>query len=682
LTKIILNHELIRVYQGESLRYLYVLTNFKNDLLLFLNQSEQNLKKSFDNTLRTIFKSIKDKIDNDPFQIYIILYNYVSLYTDKLETSNTPEYLKNLQKILQKNNLFLSEEKLTSHYFYTHYIRPYVRPGFIDSYITLEPPADAIFIKSYVIQGDNRRPARVNIYQRKTKPENIYFLIPPEYELNQQELHLLETIREKLANHRPKDTSFLDAQNARDYFKNFAKKALSNLSSHFSAHSESIDMEKLADMFAQYTAGLGIIEDLLTDNNIQDVYINAPVENNPIHLIVNGEEYSSNIYLSTIDIDALASRFRTFSGRPFSEANPVLDMHLPRFHTRVAAVTNPLTPKGTAMALRRHRNQPWTLAHFIDNDMLSAEAAGLLSFLIDGQATMLIAGSRGAGKTSLLSALLLEIPQRYRILTIEDTSEIPLDELQNKGYRIQSLLTKSIVANQQSSDLDASIALRTALRLGESVLVLGEVRGIEAQVLFEAMRVGAAGNLILGTIHGSTTLDVYERIVYDIGIPPTSFKAVDAVLIAAPIRKEGGIERKRRLIQVSEIMKNAWKQNTSFDNHFNDLMSYDSGSDTLHFSDLLMMGQSTLIQSIAMKWGITVEKALENIRLRTFIKKQIVEAGQNNKKLLEAECVRDANNMFWMYLEESKQRHTTVDYGFIKHKWSRWFDRYVGEHTL
>ena len=157
-------------------------------------------------------------------------------------------------------------------------------------------------------------------------------------------------------------------------------------------------------------------------------------------------------------------------------------MDLDIYHTRVAAISNPLTPKGIAFALRRHRKHPWTLAHFIANKMLSPFAAGLLSLLVDGQSSLLIAGSRGAGKTSLLSALLLEIPQRFRILTIEDTSEIPVDELQKIDYKIQSLLTKSLAAGSSSTEMHPTDTLRTALRLGESVLILGEVRGIEAKV--------------------------------------------------------------------------------------------------------------------------------------------------------------------------------------------------------
>ena len=76
--------------------------------------------------------------------------------------------------------------------------------------------------------------------------------------------------------------------------------------------------------------------------------------------------------------------------------------------------------------------------------MISPLAAGFLSFLIDGQSSLLVAGSRGAGKTSLLGALMLEIPQRFRILTIEDTPEVPVEFLQQYGYKIQSLITKSL----------------------------------------------------------------------------------------------------------------------------------------------------------------------------------------------------------------------------------------------
>jgi len=246
---------------------------------------------------------------------------------------------------------------------------------------------------------------------------------------------------------------------------------------------------------------------------------------------------------------------------------------------------------------------------------------------------------------------------------------------------MQSLITRSISAGNTTTEVSPTDALRTALRLGESVLILGEVRGIEAKVLFEAMRVGAAGNLIMGTIHGSTTRDVYERVVFDIGVPSTSFKAVDAVVIAAPIRTEGRIERKRRVVQISEIAKTGWTTNPDPDKVFNDIMQYSASSDTLVTTDILDMGQSQIIGNIAKKWGISVEKALQNIKLRGVIKKTIVEHSKKNPELLEATANRDANNAFWMFIEECKQYNGSVDYNKVHDKWMKWFEEYTGKFT-
>ena len=382
------------------------------------------------------------------------------------------------------------------------------------------------------------------------------------------------------------------------------------------------------------------------------------------------------MFLSEDDVKALASRFRSISGRPFSEASPILDMDLTQFHTRVAAISNPLTPKGIAFALRRHRKHPWTLAHFIKNNMISSYAAGLLSLLIDGQTSILIAGSRGAGKTSLLTALINEIPKQFRILTIEDTTELPILQYQQQGFKIQSLVTKSMLSSEHSSELSPTNALRTALRLGESVLIIGEVRGTEAKVLFEAMRVGAAGNLIMGTIHGSTTQDVYERIVYDIGVSPSSFKAVEAVIIAAPIRKEGGFEKQRRVIQVSEIRKKGVLDFTNPSTIFSDLLLYDTNIDCLEQTNILSIGQSELLEHIAKKWGVTIEKILENIQTRAWIKDHIVRISDTSPSVLEAPFIQKSNSIFWMLIEANKHQGS-INFSTIKTQWKHWFDEYI-----
>lgn len=680
-TRLVLQHSLIKVYSGQQLQILLGFSQFIDAVSTFntvnLDSKSKTEKTAMYLQVRNDIEELKTKVQSDPISVYYELKKIRSQLSQKIAAS---PLFDTLNELLWKGDLhrFLTEESVDSNQFYTTHLNPYVRPGFIDSYIHLEPPGDAVFLQSYEINRKNRRPLTVSLYTLQNRPEKLYFVVPPEFDLPRDELQLLEKVRSHLSKHRPKDASFLDAETAREYFQHFARNTIASLLETLQLSIPASRIDYLADVFARYTAGFGILEDLLLDHHIQDIYVNAPVAENPLHLVVDGEEYTSNVFLSHGDIDALASRFRTLSGRAFSEASPVLDMDLQGFRTRVAAISNPLTPKGIAFAFRRHRQKPWTLAHFVANKMLSAQAAGLLSFLVDGQASLLIAGSRGAGKTSLLSSLILEIPQRFRILTIEDTAEIPVEDFQQYNYKIQSLITKSIASQSTAAEVDPTDALRTALRLGESVLVLGEVRGVEAKVLFEAMRVGAAGNLIMGTIHGSTTRDVYERVVYDIGVPPTSFKAVDAVVIAAPIREEGGIERKRRITQISEITKKGWTTAPDADHVFQDIMTYDTATDTMNPTPLLNKHQSTVIQSIARKWGISLDKAMENINLRAHIKQQLVEQSTQYPELLEAPAVRDANNQLWMLIETSRQHHDTVDYQKIQRQWDTWLTYYVG----
>ncbi len=683
--RLVLNHAIVKVFTGAEMRLLNDMTRFVESLQSYthlrLYQKDFSKCKPCSEKRRNELQGYLQNVSRDPVEVILRLKELVETHRNVESSFRECEekYRKYLYEIIKNNDFsaLFNVKHLTSESIYFKHIRPYVRPGFIDSYIYLEPPVDAVFLKSYEVARDKGRPLHVSLYFLRSRPEKLYFVVPPEYELPRKELYLLEEVRLHLSRHRPKDVAFMDAQTAEEYFQCLGAQIIARYVEGKKLDLDGERIRYLADLFSRYSAGFGILEDLLLDPHIQDIYVNAPVMNNPLHLVVDGEEYTSNIYLSDNDIDTLASRFRTLSGRAFSEASPVLDMDLEKYRTRVTAISNPLTPRGIAFALRRHRSNPWTLPHFIANNMISATAAGFLSFLIDGQASLLIAGSRGSGKTSLLGACLFEIPQRFRILSIEDTTEIPIDHFQRYGYKLQSLITKSITTSSASTEIDPTDALRTALRLGESVLILGEVRGVEAKVLFEAMRVGAAGNLIMGTIHGSTTRDVYERVVYDIGVPATSFKAVDAVVIAAPIRCEGGIERKRRVIQISEITKTGWGTTPDPEKVFQDVMLYDATKDTLCSTDLLDMGQSQVVQSIAKKWGITVEKALQNIQLRTDIKNTIVEYSRNHKELLEAETTRNANNMFWMSVEESKLHNRTVDYRQVRKIWMKWFEEYV-----
>ena len=140
--------------------------------------------------------------------------------------------------------------------------------------------------------------------------------------------------------------------------------------------------------------------------------VNAPVSLSPIFVRHNEfDECATNLIPSQDDADSWATKFRMMSGRALDEANPVLDTNLVLngISARVAIIQRPLSAGGLAYALRRHRSKPWTLPLFIKNKMIDSLSAGLLSFIIDGARTVLVAGTRSSGKTSLLGKALSKL---------------------------------------------------------------------------------------------------------------------------------------------------------------------------------------------------------------------------------------------------------------------------------
>ncbi len=283
--------------------------------------------------------------------------------------------------------------------------------------------------------------------------------------------------------------------------------------------------ERLSRVLAKHTRGYGLLADLFADARVSDVFVTAPVADNPVRVRLDDRTVPTNVRLTRGGVEALASRFRAESGRAFSRADPTLDatVTVGDRRVRVAGVTDPASD-GTGFTFRAHDGDAWTLPGLVANDTLTARAGALLSLAVERGRSLLIAGPRGAGKTTLLGALLWELPAAVRTVLIEDTPELPVESLQAAGRDVQALRTG------EDADLAPEAALRTALRLGDGALVVGEVRGAEAQVLYEAMRVGANSEAVLGTIHGDGAESTYERVVSDLGVPPSSFGVTDAIV--------------------------------------------------------------------------------------------------------------------------------------------------------
>jgi type IV secretory pathway ATPase VirB11/archaellum biosynthesis ATPase len=550
-------------------------------------------------------------------------------------------------------------------------LAPCIMPRFSRSRVLERPPPGSVFLRSYEVEPDGACPImRVSLYGLPGSLEKLYFAMPWEYDMDPGDLSLIVDARDRLLKRRPGEDELPDADGTRAFFTRHAKSALLGAAMARGLPLETGRLEQLAATFVKYTSGLGIMEDVLADPHIQDAYVNAPVGATPLHVVVDGEECTSNVYLSESDVEALISRLRAISGRPFSEASPVLDMDLEQFHTRVSAIGSPLS-RGLAYAFRRHKKTPWTLPQLVGRRMLPPYAAGLLSLLVDGHASLLITGTRGAGKTSLLSALMLEIPQSYRILAIEDTPELPVEDMQRHGWKVQGIGTRAAVAGSEA-EFQASDALRAALRLGESALVIGEVRGVEARSLYEAMRVGASGNSVMGTIHGASCRDVLERVVNDIGVPPASFKATDAVVVCSTVRPGGASLRERRVTEIAEIVKTDWGDGA--DGAFDDLLQYEASADLLLAGDRIDTGRSEALKNIAGRWGISIREVCAAAVVRGLMIGKIADAGRERPQVMEAGLYARYANRFRVACHDSRRRGRT-DFEGAGIAWEGWFEK-------
>jgi type IV secretory pathway ATPase VirB11/archaellum biosynthesis ATPase len=315
-------------------------------------------------------------------------------------------------------------------------------------------------------------------------------------------------------------------------------------------------MEKMSDIVYRYSVGLGVFDILLADPKLEDIYIDAPCDRNRIHVTMRGlnggnthVRCRTNLIVDRREVDNLINVLKRESGLPFCESSPVLETDMKAQEARATVVGYPMSPNGDAVAIRKHSSDPWTLTRLISNGTMDAATAGLLSFLVQNRATFMICGARGAGKSSLLSALMFEFPLSQRILTIEDTIELPGEKMRKMGYKVQSMLVDDRMDGDSLSR--ANEALRVSLRLGESAIILGEVRGEEAKTLYQSMRTGRAGSSIMGTIHGDSARTVYERVVHDMGIAPEAFMATDVLVTVGSFRDRRTGAQSRRVSEVA-----------------------------------------------------------------------------------------------------------------------------------
>ncbi|MFH0830379.1 MAG: ATPase, T2SS/T4P/T4SS family [Candidatus Aenigmatarchaeota archaeon] len=356
---------------------------------------------------------------------------------------------------------------------------------------------------------------------------------------------ILTSIREKMVETiKLKITEILDPRAADDIRARFFETALFYVSNEMPDLADA-ERDALAGYLLHEMLGLGKIEILLHDDNLEEVVINNSVD----PLWVYHKKFGwlrTNVFLQNeAQISNYSAIIGRKVGRQITTLNPLMDAQLPT-GDRVNATLFPISSNGNTITIRKFRREPWTIVNFIGptEKTTSMDIGALLWLCVQYELNVLIAGGTASGKTSMLNALMPFIPPNQRVISIEDTRELRLPE-----YLHWIPLVTREPSIENKGEVTMLHLLINSLRMRPDRVVLGEVRRqYEAEVLFEAMN---TGHSVYSTIHADRAEQVLGRLTNPpISLPESMLESLHVVLVQFRHRRLGI----RRTYQLAEVI--------------------------------------------------------------------------------------------------------------------------------
>jgi pilus assembly protein CpaF len=262
-----------------------------------------------------------------------------------------------------------------------------------------------------------------------------------------------------------------------------------------------VERERLVNEVRHELFGLGPLEPLLADPTISDILVNS---HSTIYIERRGKLEATDIAFKDDEhLMRVIERIVSSVGRRIDESSPMVDARL-QDGSRVNAIIPPLSIDGPVLSIRRFGAEPLRMSALIENRALTREIAEMMEMCVSARLNLLISGGTGAGKTTLLNALSAYIPETERIVTIEDSAELQLQ--QPHVVRLETR-PPNIEGRGEVTQRDL---VKNALRMRPDRIVIGEVRGGEAIDMLQAMNTGHDGSLT--TIHANTPRDALSRL--------------------------------------------------------------------------------------------------------------------------------------------------------------------------
>ena len=309
----------------------------------------------------------------------------------------------------------------------------------------------------------------------------------------------------------------------------------------------SAEKDRLVNDVQHELFGLGPLEPLLKDPTISDILVNS---HRRIYIERRGKLEATNVTFKDDEhLMRVIERIVSSVGRRIDESSPMVDARLAD-GSRVNAIIPPLAIDGPVLSIRRFGSEPLRMNALIEHKALTKDIADMLQMCIAARLNVLISGGTGAGKTTLLNALSAYIPEDERIVTIEDSAELQLQ--QPHVVRLETR-PPNIEGRGEVTQRDL---VKNALRMRPDRIVIGEVRGGEAIDMLQAMNTGHDGSLT--TVHANTPRDALARL--ETMIQMTGMRLSDRAMrqqVASAINLVLQVARlsdgSRRVTSISEI---------------------------------------------------------------------------------------------------------------------------------
>ncbi len=436
----------------------------------------------------------------------------------------------------------------------------------------------------------------------------IYHVIEPK--LSDEEREILEEISRAIVEVADIDPNLIkDKKEGESYLEEKAREVIAELGLDLSEE----QLKKLMYYIKRNFLGLGRIEPLMRDKYLEDIACDGV--GIPIYVChkLYGSIKTNIVFEDLKSLREFVIKLAQKCGRYISYAEPLLDGTLPDGSRVQATFSEDVTTRGPTFSIRKFREEPMTPVELIELGTGSPSIFAYLWFIVEHKSSILICGGTATGKTTLLNALSLFIPPEDKIITIEDTRELNLPHENWIPAVARVGFGPPTEEGRKYGEVTLFDLLKESLRQNPDYVVVGEIRGKEAYVLFQGM---ASGHASMGTMHAESLETVVDRLTSPpINLAMSLLGCLDALIVMVHARTRGKAARRiKEIIEISTITPKGPKVNKVF--------VWSPLTDTFSFR-----GRSVVLEKLAVSLGMPLGEIEKEIQRRRKVLEWMVRKG-------------------------------------------------------